>query len=611
MAPGRIKDSDLEAVRERTDIVKLISEFVPLKKAGREFRGPCPFHKEKDPSFYVSPTKGVYHCYGCNASGNAITFLMQLENLEFTEAVERLADRLGIRLARVAASPEESRKRDQKDKLFKLNESAADFFRHQLLESVTGSPALEYLDGRGIDKAIVDEFKLGFAPPGWEGLTSFLKKKGFSEPDIVRAGLGRERRQGSGSTGIFDMFRNRVMFPIVDHMGRVVAFGGRAMPGVEGEPKYINSPETPVYRKGYVLYGYYQSRAAMQDERAAVVVEGYTDLLSLWRSGIRNVVAPLGTALTEHHFELMARSAERVYLAFDSDRAGMEAAARALELFSRFKMEIFVVRLPEGQDPASMVESGDAEGFREALQSAQSLFDFACERTISRYDVSTPLGRRKAMEACLPVLEKVSSDDMRGVLNDLVRKLSGWLDMPEESVKFFLAEARRPAPKTSRGGVERMATGMSDKVETEALALLLQDPGMLADHQYLDADYFMNPNNKKIIEMLKDIPVGAEEMEQAEHEGTIGRLIEDIDDAALRATITRMFMEPLPPGETGQAEKVFDSLSRRFYERKIRQIKLDISKVDKKREPKKYEALCDRLLELDRIIKEQFPFDHS
>lgn len=611
MAPGRIKDSDLEAVRERTDIVKLISDYVPLKKAGREFRGPCPFHKEKDPSFYVSPTKGVYHCYGCSASGNAITFLMELENLSFTEAVERLADRLGMRLDRVAASPEEGRKRDQKDRLFKLNESAADFFKHQLLESVTGSPALDYLDGRGIDKAIVDEFKLGFAPPAWEDLATFLKKKGFSEPDIVKAGLGRERRQGGGAPGIFDMFRNRIMFPIVDHMGRVVAFGGRAMPGVEGEPKYINSPETPVYRKGYVLYGYYQSRAGIQDERAAVVVEGYTDLLSLWRSGIRNVVAPLGTALTEHHFELMARSAERVYLAFDSDRAGMEAAARALELFSRFKLEILVVRLPEGQDPASMVEAGEAEAFKEALQGAESLFDFACERTISRYDISTPLGRRKAMEACLPVLEKVSSDDMRGVQNDLTRKLSGWLDMPEESVKFFLAEARRPAQKTSKGGIERMAAGMSDKVESEALALLLQDPRMLADHQYLDADYFMNPGNRKIIEMLKDIPVGAEEMEQAEHEGTIGRLIEDVDDAALRATITRLFMEPLPPGETGQAEKVFDSLSRRFYERKIRQIKLDISKVDKKREPKKYEALCDRLLELDRIIKEQFPFDHS
>ncbi len=611
MTPGRIKDSDIEAVRERTDIVKLISEFVPLKKAGREFRGPCPFHKEKDPSFYVSPQKGVYHCYGCQASGNAITFLMEYEKLDFAEAIERLADRLGIRLERVAGSPDEARKRDLKDRLFKLNEAATDYFRHQLVDAAGGKPALEYLTGRGMDRALVDEFKLGYAPPGWEDLNAFLLKKGFARADVVTSGLGRERRPDGGGSSTFDMFRNRIMFPIVDHMGRVVAFGGRAMPGVEGEPKYINSPETPVYRKGYVLYGYQQSRGAIQDAREAVVVEGYTDLLSLWRSGVRNVVAPLGTALTEHHFELLARSADRVYLAFDSDRAGMEAAARALELFSKFKLEVLVVQLPEGQDPASMVESGEADGFIEAMREAEPLFEFVCDRTVAAQDISTPMGRRRAMEACVPVLEKISSDDMRPVFNDVVRKLSSTLDMPEETVKFFLAEAKAPRGKASSRGTERRATGMWDKVEVEALALLLQNPAALADHQYLDADYFTNPVHKKIMEMLKDIPLGAEETEQAEHESGIGRLIESVDDPELRSTMTQLFMEPLPDCEPGREEKVFDSLSRRFYEGKRRLLKLEIGKVDKKREPNKYKALCDRLYELDQIIKEQFPFDHS
>lgn len=610
MAPGRIKDSDLEAVRERTDIAGLISEYVPLKKAGREFRGPCPFHKEKDPSFYVNQQKGVYHCYGCNASGNAITFLMEHDSLTFGEAVERLADRLGMRLERVAASPEEAKKRDLKDRLFRLNTAAAEFFRHQLLETPQGKPALDYLSGRGIDREVIDDFKIGYAPDSWDALSVFLNKKGFGNVDIVDAGLAGERSREGGRPGLFDFFRNRVMFTVIDHMGRVVAFSGRVMPASDDTRKYINTKETPVYHKGSVLTGYYQSRAAIQDMREAVMVEGFTDLLALWRAGLKNVVAPLGTAITEHHFELLSRSADRIYLAFDSDRAGMDAAARALELFSRFKLEVFVVRLPEGQDPASMVESGEADSFRDAIEEAEQLFEFACERTIARNDISTPMGRRRAMEACMPVLQKVSGDDMKPVLNDLVRKLSGWLDMPQETVKFFLTEAKRPEARTSSRREERRATGMWDKVEREALELLLQDAGAFADHQYLDADYFTNPLYKTIIEMLKDMPFGAEYIEQAEHENLIGRLIGDVGDPSLRAAVTRLFMDPLPRSEPGYEEKVFDSLSRRFFEGKKRQAELEIGKVDKKREPKKYEALCDRLFELNQIIKEQYPFDH-
>lgn len=610
---GRIKPTDVDEVRERTDLVQLISEFVPLKKSGRQFRGPCLFHQEKDPSFYVDPVKGLYHCFGCKESGNAFHFIMKVEGLTFGEAVERLADRIGYRVTYESSGGAEAGVRSQKDRLLRLNQSAADFYHHLLLDTPDGRNALEYLTGRGFDGAIVKEFHLGFAPPAWGSLSSFLFKKGFSEGEVVTAGLGRARENrggGAGGSGIYDVFRNRVIFPILDHTGKTIAFGGRIMPGAPSDqPKYLNSPETPVYRKGYTLYGFSQARPAMQDSGEAVVVEGYTDLLALVQAGVRNVVATLGTALTEHHFDLLNRFSQRLFLCFDADRAGREAATRPLEFFSRFGIEVLVVSLPEGEDPASLVESGAAAAFAEFKANAEPLPDFAARQIIERFDTSSAMGRKRAMEACVPVLSKVSGDDMRPVRNDLVRKVAGWLDMPRETVDFYMKEASRRAPGSSTRAGPR-APGMSDKVEREALRLLLHDPGALLDNQYLDADYFIDENHKKIFALLKDISVCDEEDLTAGYDKVIGHLVEGIEDSELRARVTKLLMEAPPQCDDAYSDIVFDRLSYVFYKRQKHQKELEISRVDKKLEPKKYDALCDQLLDLDRLIKEQFPYDH-
>ena len=613
---GRIRQSDIDTVRDRTDIVGLINEYTPLKKSGRQFRGPCPFHKEKDPSFYVDPSKSVFHCFGCKVGGNAFDFVMKVEGLKFAEAVERLADRIGLQLTYEASTEAEMKGRMEKDRLFKLNQTAADYYHYLLKEDESGGKAAEYLSGRGFSSEIIDEFRLGYAPPGWENLAGFLARKGFSAADIVTVGLGRERSGGQArGRGIYDVFRNRVIFPILDHRGHVVAFGGRILPGQDSgsEPKYLNSPETPIYRKGHTLYGYHQARTGIQDTREAIVVEGYTDLLALRQAGITGVVATLGTALTENHFDLLARVCDRVFLAFDADRAGTDAARRALEFWNRFRMEVFVVLLPEGEDPASLVEKGGAAAFTGRKESAESLLDFSVSKIIEGCDTSTPMGRQRAMAACAPVIARVSGSEFMPIRNELVRRVGGLLDMPEETVEVYMRQAVRKAPTGSERGAGEgsRAVAMWEKVEREAMQLLLHDPEALLEQMYLDSDYFTDASNKKLFEMLKEFEVCDEEDLQVEYDGFIGAMLERLEDDRLRGMVTRLLVEEPPECSPGYENKVFDTLRLNYFKREKQRIEIETSKVNSALEPKKYEALCARLLEIQQVIREHFPYDHK
>lgn len=614
MSPGgRIKDSDVETVRERTDIVQLISEYVPLKKSGREFRGPCPFHQEKDPSFYVNPAKGVYFCFGCKESGGVFNFVMRSEGLNFGEAVERLADRIGYQVSHEASTEEDLKGRQEKDRFYKLNQTAAEYYHHILTESEHGKAALSYVTSRGFSDEIIGEFNLGFAPPGWDNLVNFLTRKGFTERDMLTVGVVRERSGGGHPDGrrVYDIFRNRVIFPILDHRGRVVAFGGRRMDesGLSDEPKYLNSPETPIYRKGHTLYGYYQARSAMQDSREAILVEGYTDLLALRQAGIPQVAATLGTALTGNHFDLLGRICDAVFLAFDADRAGRDAARRALEFWGRFQMEVFVISLPEGEDPASLVEKGGPEAFGEAKSAAEPLLDYAVRRIIEGSDTTTPMGRRRAMQACVPVLTTVSSDDMRPVRNELVRNIADRLEMPQETAEVFLREALNASPRRSRSEVGERAPDMWDKVEREALRTLVHSPEVVLDHMYLDADYFSDLDNKKILEMLKEFPACDEEVLQAEFDAFLVRMVEGMEDVDLRGKVTRLLMEPPPECGAGYEGGVFNTLKLMFLKREKRRLEREIARVDKGLEPRKYESLCTQLLEIQQVIRDVYPYE--
>lgn len=612
MPPGRIRQSDIENVRDRTDIVRLIGEYVPLKKAGRQFRGPCPFHKEKDPSFYVDPAKGVFHCFGCKAGGNAFDFVMKIESLTFAEGVERLADRLGYQLSYDEATEAEVKGRLEKERLFKLNRTAAEYYRYVLTEAGGGKAAREYLAARGLADAVVEEFKLGYAPAGWENLCGFLSKKGFAPAEIVTVGLARERK-GRGGQGTYDVFRDRLMFPIQDHRGRVVAFGGRALPGgaSAGEPKYINSPETPIYRKGHVLYGYSQARAGIQDTREAIVVEGYTDLLALRQAGFGQVVATLGTALTENHFDLLARVCDTVHLAFDSDRAGLEAAGRALQFWNRFRLDVFVVRLPAGEDPASFVEKEGADEFARLKDGAVDLLEFSVRRAVESCDTSTAAGRRRAMAACVPVLSRVSSEEFMPLRNELVRTVAGLLDMPEETMEVYVRRALKSSRRPGTAAERERPAAMWEKVEREAIQVLLHRADALVEQLYLDEDYFTDPGYKKIFGALKEFQVRDEENLQAGFESFVKCMLDRLEDHDLRGRVSSLLVEPPPECDPGHESKVFETLKLNFFKREKRRAEFEISKVNPRVEPKKYEALFARLLEIQQIIREQFPYDHN
>ncbi len=352
----------IERVREAVDIVDVISDYVELKKTGKQYRGLCPFHKEKTPSFYVDPEKGVYHCFGCGASGNVFRFLMDIEKITFHEAVLQLAKRAGI-------EPPKEGKKGELSRPLRLVQLAADFY-HKNLFLPEGKRALAYLRKRGIRIDTATYFKLGYALPDGRSFLKHAVANGFSEDEVVEAGLATKRENR-----IFDTFRDRLMFPIRSVGGTVIAFGGRALSDSSG-PKYLNSPDTPFFKKGETLYGLYEVKGHLREKNVAIIVEGYMDFLMLYQGGLRYAVAPLGTALTEQQALVIGRYAKRVFLLYDGDEAGRKAAKRALPILLAAGLQPKVAFLPEGEDPASLLAGGRRDVVIDALRSAMDTVDF-------------------------------------------------------------------------------------------------------------------------------------------------------------------------------------------------------------------------------------------
>ncbi|MER3402928.1 MAG: DNA primase [Armatimonadota bacterium] len=363
-----------EAVLEHIDLVELISEYVVLERAGKNFKALCPFHSEKTPSFFVSPTLNRFHCFGCGASGDAVGFLMRIEGLSFREALRQLAERAGIQIEETQ-EPSHPETQDTRERLYRVV-YAAHFYYRQCLRRTPN--ALHYLQARGLTESAIERFELGFAPDGWEHLVRFLQKHQLSLEDAQTAGLIE-----SGREGYYDRFRNRIIFPIHDARGRVVAFGARTMG--HDEPKYLNSRETPLFEKRNQLYGWHLAREEIVKRRSALIVEGYLDLIMLHQYGFPHAVATLGTAFTEAHARRLKRLVERVYLMYDSDSAGVRATLRAGEVLMEAQIPVFVVRLPEGEDPDSLLRQYGAETMQACLQQATTLALFGLEQIIQSH----------------------------------------------------------------------------------------------------------------------------------------------------------------------------------------------------------------------------------
>ncbi len=372
---SRIAQASIDAVVAAVDMVELVSGRTQLRRSGREWSGRCPFHEERTPSFTVSPADKVYYCFGCQRGGDAIGFVRETENLDFVGAVEWLADRVGVRLEYEETSPEQDRRRRERDRLLALLDAAAEFYARYLWESGEGKPAREYLSGRGIGEEAARAFRLGYAPAAGDRVGTAALARGFTAAELGAAGL---TLRGRGT----DRFRARTMFPLADARGRVVGFGARQMPGGD-PPKYLNSPEGPVFQKSGILYGLDRARAAIARAGRAVVVEGYTDVIALHAAGMAEAVAAMGTALTERHVGELRRLCETVVLAFDADAAGQEAAVRGMELAAAAGLEVRVATLPDGRDPADVVGDGGADAFAAVLDRAESLLAHRVGRALA------------------------------------------------------------------------------------------------------------------------------------------------------------------------------------------------------------------------------------
>ncbi len=411
MEPG-----EKEEIRTRTDIVDLISGYTTLKKAGRTYKGICPFHQEKTPSFTVDPERSRWHCFGaCSTGGDVFTFLMRAESLSFIEAAERLADRAGITLSRGSGDKEAGeRARSERDRLLSVNALAQRFFRESFGRA---GLAREYAAGRGLVHETLEAFGIGFAPDDWTMLADFLQKNGAHMADAQTAGLVHPARSGD----LIDKFRGRLTFPIHDVQDRVVGFGGRLLVPAENAPKYLNSPETPIFSKSRILYGLNRARKSIQDVGLAVVVEGYMDVVAAHQAGFPYVVATLGTSLTEEHVRLLHRYTKNVVLSFDSDEAGVRAALRASALLEGDDARLRILALPPGDDPDSVLARGDAAGFRKAIESAVSVPEFRLRALRARCDTSTEDGKLQFLREALPILAEVRSVLER---NTLLRRLA-------------------------------------------------------------------------------------------------------------------------------------------------------------------------------------------
>ena len=522
-------ESVIEQIKERLDLTSLIGAQVTLKKSGRSLKGLCPFHSEKTPSFYVFPDRGNYHCFGCGANGDIFTYVMRTQNLAFGDALRLLAERAGVELPERRAETAEDR---ALERLREICASAAQFYHHQL-RTEGGRAARDYLDKRGLAQGTREAFQIGCAPDGWDHLLRYLADKGYSPDEIARAGLATAREGG----GHYDRFRNRVMLPICDAKGRVIGFGARALD--DAVPKYLNSPQTPLFDKGGCLYGIDKAIPGIREVGSAVVVEGYFDVVLLHQCGINNVVASLGTALTERQVSLLKRHTKKLVLALDADAAGAEATRRGLEVaiqvFDRkatpvptgrgrvryeetVDADIRILRLPEGKDPDEVVREDPALWHR-LVAEAQPVLDFYFALTSAKLDLSQPQNKSRAVDELLPVVRELAGDKVRQW--HYVQRLASMVRVDERLLLTRLeqlgrgktgARAPQPTAPSARSGL---------RMEEYYLGLLL------ANLEQAPTDFLLQPD--EVTEPLVRQALGAIWAVRAEGPLVLSRLLAEME----------------------------------------------------------------------------------
>ena len=516
-----IPDEKVREVRERAPILEVISDYMSLRKSGANYQGLCPFHGEKSPSFNVNPARGIFHCFGCGAGGNVVTFVMRMEGMNFPTAVKFLAKRVGVDIPERPLTRDEKRKVDEQEQLYTINELAAQFYRRVLERDEAGAAGRSYLQRRGVDDQTAATYRMGFAPEGWDNLAKHLSRKGIAAEDAEKLGLLRKRE---GRDGYYDTFRNRLLFTISDLHGRAIGFGGRVMD--DSLPKYINSPESPIYHKSEVLFGLDLAKKGMREQGSAIIVEGYFDHLALYRAGHTNVVATCGTALTPPHLKLLRRYAEKVYMLFDGDEAGRKATVRSMELFLEEGFPARVVEVPSGDDPDTFLRREGAGAFAPLLESAQPIFEFFYRGLIRTTDTRGVEGKVAFVNEVAPRLLKISDPLERGLYEKEICRAVG-IDQGMLRNKVGIAPAPQPRPKP--------ATRESAGTEEILLTLMVKFPEVVAKVRAHGAESLFSAGHLGVAQAI---------LEQSGEDGVdLPAILEQLESHEERARLSSLFVE--------------------------------------------------------------------
>jgi DNA primase len=618
---GRIRDEDIALVRERARIDEVVRDYVTLRSGGAgSLKGLCPFHDEKTPSFNVNPARGYFHCFGCGEGGDVFAFVMKLDHLTFTEAVEKLAGRTGVDLRYEEGGAAINRDRGKRARLIEAHKAAAEFYATSL-SSDAARIGREFLSERGFDREAAERFGVGFAPPGWDSLTTHLRGRGFADADLLAGGLVVE-----GQRGVYDRFRGRLVWPIRDLGGDVVGFGARRLMEDDQGPKYLNTPETPIYKKSQVLYGLDLAKREIARQQRAVVVEGYTDVMAAHLSGVDTAVATCGTAFGTEHIKVLRRLLMdqnefrgEVVFCFDGDAAGRKAALKAFEDDQRFVAQTFVAIEPHGLDPCDLRLQEGPEAVRDLVARRVPLFEFAIRSTLDGFDLETAEGRIAALRAAAPAVASIRDRSLRP---EYTRLLAGWLGLEQAPVAQEVARAERGNRGRGPSSPEASAAASADRpvqagatlpppgypdaavqVEREALKASLQWPALVGPvFDTIDPSAFTVPAFAEIREAVAAAGgLGA---------GTVGDAwIEAVrvqaPDDRVRSHITALAVEPLRTGDEDDQQRYAASVVARLREldvtRRIAELKSKLQRVNPVEQVDEYNRLFGDLLGLEQV----------
>ncbi len=576
-----------EEIRARADIAQIVGRYVKLKSSGSNMKGLCPFHKEKSPSFNVNPAKGIYHCFGCQKGGDIFSFLMDIEGISFPEALKRLADEVGVEMPQYSNQSYASKPGAiNRNRALEIHQWALVWFYNKMKENPL---AVEYFKGRGLTGEIVRDFRLGYAPEGWSGLLEYLASVGASKDELVQCGLVVSSSSGDS---VYDRFRNRIIFPLFDVAGKAIGFAGRGMEK-DAKPKYLNSPETILYKKNRYLYGLDKAREAIKQKEYAIFVEGYMDYLSLFQSGIKNVVAASGTALTEGHGQLIKRFVNRVILLFDGDEAGLKAAERSVFVLFPLELEVKVCILSDGEDPDSFIKSKGVDEFLDLISIAEDSFRFLIRRGREMYGATSANGKSSIIKYLKPVINQTSDPIIK---TEFIRTLCGELDLTESSIIQSLGNSDSYSIQEEE--IRRILPRAEELLLTEEgsfIHLLVRKPELLLKYKdKISLETVSAPYIKNLYSIIE---------EEITKYGDLENLLLHVRDPRLKSIFSLMMITDLPEGDMeANLEHKLGRFRNREYKNKMREI---TRRLKTERDPEVRTRLLQKQQELTKSYGER------